>query len=60
MEAVDGLLQDGAGMTDVIVIVAFLALDIGLVVTALMRLSAHRQDADPTDMRRRHPRHDRD
>jgi hypothetical protein len=47
-------------MTDVIVVILFLAIDIGLVVTALMRLSAYRQDADPTDMRRRHPRSHRE
>jgi hypothetical protein len=47
-------------MTDVIVVVVFLAIDVGLVVTALLRLSAYRQDADPTDMRRRHPKRDRE
>ena len=46
-------------MTVILIVTAFVALDLGLVIWALMRLSAHRQAEDITDMRQRHPRQGR-
>jgi hypothetical protein len=46
-----GRRSSGVDLTMTLIVLAFVSLDLGLVLWALFRLSSHRQSEDITDMR---------